>query len=243
MRNINITIIIAINFQLYINKFYFSSGDKINVILNWDLKEDLLYSIKMYTKYKPEACVELNVLKSKSNNSEFEKILENLSDEIQHSENAVENELISSKTLLNNSTVVILIDIPTFFKSKEINIIGVLTYEKCNQKYQKSLPKICLKVSEIISNKFAVKINNIIRGNEEAFLSILSAGRTTPVKIVIPAGMYRTLEGILQIDCSFNKIEISSRDTVFIFNGNSEALTHCVIKITQGSSEVKIITK
>lgn len=225
------------------NKFNFSSADKINVILNWNIKDDLLYSITTYTKYKQEACDELDALKSKNNSSEFEKILEELTDQLELSGDAVENELIISETLLNNSILLILIDIPEFFESKEINIIGILTYEKCNQKYQKTLPKICLKISEIISNKFAVKTTNIINGNEEAFLSILSAGKITPVKIVIPEGMYRSLEGILQIDCSFSKIEISSKDPVIIFDGNSEGLIHCMIKIAQGSNDVKIITK
>lgn len=196
--------------------------------------------MKIYTKYKTKICEDQKVLRS-SKNPDLKKILDNINDSKSKCvESPVEDELILSQEILNNSTVVIQLDIPEFIQCKQINVQGIVTYEKNTLKYQKTMPNLLLKVSDILSDQFTLKTGHVVKGQEEDFLSVLSTGKFTPVKLVLPEGIYRTLEGILQIDCFFTKIEIPSRELIVVFDGTSDILKYACVKLLTGGSNNNI---
>lgn len=218
--------------------FYYRSAGNINIVLKNDLNVNLTYTTKLYTKYQPNV-IEIFDEEVKPFVERMEKLAKN------DLNIPIKDQWIPTPDLTSNSIIVIVLDIPQFVNFKSLNFEGVLLYEKRNKKFQTHLPKFCLTIEDVTSEKYTIKISSVLSGTDDAYLSMISASMHTPVKMIIPKGIYRTLDGLLQIDCFFTKAEVISRELILVYDGNSQCLKDIILNVSRHEKEptVYIFTK
>lgn len=213
--------------------FYYRSAENVNIVLKNDLNINLTYTTKLYSKYQ------LNVIEIFD--EEVKPFIERMENRAKNDLNTpIKDQWIPTQELTFNSIIVIVLDIPQFVNFKSLNFEGLLLCEKKSKKFQTHLPKICLSVEDVTSEKYGIKISSILSGTDDAYLSMISASMHTPVKIIIPKGIYRTLDGLLQIDCFFTKAEVNSSELILVYDGNSQCLKDIILKVSRHEKEPKV---
>ncbi|GLV42235.1 hypothetical protein CBL_03821 [Carabus blaptoides fortunei] len=206
------------------------SAENINVVLNNDSDVNLTYTTKLYTKYKANV------------DEMFDPAVQTFVDRIENlTKNdpniPVKGQWIPTQELTVDSIIVIVLDIPQFINFKSLNLQGMLLYEKDSKNCQIHLPDISLNVEDVTSEKYAIQMTSILSGTDDAYLSMISASLHTAVKVIIPTGTYRTLDGLLQIDCFFTRAEVNAREFVLVYDGTSRCLKDVLLRVSRHEKE------
>lgn len=204
----------------------FSRSKNINVLIKCEGLDPLTYSTKIFAK--PMAQVESD-----------EDLFENSPDQIEIQNE--ESDWTEKNDLDGECVLVIIIEVPNFFETKQYTLKGTILFQRYEIKYQEQIPEISLSVEEYNENKFTIKPRELINGDSPSYLTILACSVDNIAKIKIPEDMFRTLEVLLQLDCQFTKIQLEGCK-IFVFDGVSQNLERSLVKIVDETT-LKLITK
>lgn len=151
-------------------------------------------------------------------------------------------EWIEINELQRESMILMLMDLPSFIDTKEYTLTGMILFERLGERFQEPLKEIKFSVHDLNDNSYFVKPRDITQGVDQAFLSALATCSVTPIQIKIPEGIFRTLAGLLQLDCFFTKIDVVGNAEVLIFDGATQNLEGTMVKILN-NSDVLLMTK
>lgn len=195
----------------------FRSGSNPQILLKCDNIPDLTYTTKIYTREEEE------ITEEKMETDSIDP----------------PNGWTESNQLKNQSMILIMMTPPDMIDT-EYKFTGIILYEK-NSIFQTSLPEITFSVAKLNNNEYSIKHNDVINGDLNSFLCLLCCNVSSTVQIKLPEGLYRSLAGLIELDCYFTRIEVVSMGRFYFYDGNCEELKNCLVKLK--GEEVDLFTR
>lgn len=148
----------------------------------------------------------------------------------------VENELISSNTLIEKALIILVLDNTNFYDSMDYTAEVILSFEANFLKKQMTLFIFTNSRLDFMNPLYSVSTADVIQGIEEDFISFTVSKQSTDLLINIRDGREDFLAKLRQ-GCKLLPININSNKTFYMIDELSEGLNGSIIALSLTQNE------